>query len=306
MGGHIYWSDYSDRGGIERVGLDGTGRQAIVTGLNYPFAIALDVGGGSIYWTELISYRIKRASLDGTGVVQLLGPESGRRPAGLALDLQARRMYWTDQVTCWADTGKISSANLDGTDVRDVLSPGNNPQVIRLDVPNGKMYWTEIGVGSEASAAPDGKIRRARLDGTEIETLVTGVVDPEALALDLQDGRMYWGDFYTGTISRGDLEGGNAQILITGLTGLRAFDLDLADGKIYLSRDATSADSPSRIQRADLDGTNLQDFLITGGRPDWIAFGTDAIPEPCALIVWSLLGASGVTLGWWRRRKRAA
>jgi len=29
------------------------------------------------------------------------------------------------------------------------------------------------------------------------------------------------------------------------------------------------------------------------------------IPEPSTLIVWSLLGASGVTLGWWRRRKRA-
>jgi hypothetical protein len=29
------------------------------------------------------------------------------------------------------------------------------------------------------------------------------------------------------------------------------------------------------------------------------------VPEPCTLIVWSLLGASGVTLGWRRRRKRA-
>jgi len=32
---------------------------------------------------------------------------------------------------------------------------------------------------------------------------------------------------------------------------------------------------------------------------------TSPIPEPAALIVWWLLGASGVTLGWWRRRKRA-
>ena len=32
---------------------------------------------------------------------------------------------------------------------------------------------------------------------------------------------------------------------------------------------------------------------------------TPTVPEPSTLIVWSLLGASGVTLGWWRRRKRA-
>jgi hypothetical protein len=30
------------------------------------------------------------------------------------------------------------------------------------------------------------------------------------------------------------------------------------------------------------------------------------IPEPSTLIVWSLLGASGVGIGWWRRRRKAA
>ena len=33
---------------------------------------------------------------------------------------------------------------------------------------------------------------------------------------------------------------------------------------------------------------------------------SSAIPEPSTLIVWSLLGASGVGIGWWRRRRRAA
>ena len=31
-----------------------------------------------------------------------------------------------------------------------------------------------------------------------------------------------------------------------------------------------------------------------------------AIPEPSTLIIWSLLGAIGITIGWWSRRRKAA
>ena len=34
--------------------------------------------------------------------------------------------------------------------------------------------------------------------------------------------------------------------------------------------------------------------------------GSGMIPEPSGLIVWSLLGALGITVGWWRHRLKAA
>ena len=43
---------------------------------------------------------------------------------------------------------------------------------------------------------------------------------------------------------------------------------------------------------------------------DWIRVVTrhpdDVIPEPSTLAIWSVLGALGMTLGWYRRRKQAA
>jgi len=32
----------------------------------------------------------------------------------------------------------------------------------------------------------------------------------------------------------------------------------------------------------------------------------ESIPEPASMIVWSLLGALGITVGWWRRPGKAA
>jgi len=37
----------------------------------------------------------------------------------------------------------------------------------------------------------------------------------------------------------------------------------------------------------------------------YVEFGGGVIPEPSTLIVWSLLGALGITVGWWRRRRKA-
>ena len=70
------------------------------------------------------------------------------------------KMYWID----WG-TDKIHRADLDGSNVEDLITTGLRwPSGIALDVGGGKMYWTEDGTN---------KIQRASLDGSQVEDLVT-------------------------------------------------------------------------------------------------------------------------------------
>ena len=81
-------------------------------------------------------------------------------PRGIALDVTGGKMYWTD----WG-TNKIQRANLDGTDVQDLVTTElENPKGIALDVTGGKMYWTD--------SRNFGEIHRANLDGTNVEKLL--------------------------------------------------------------------------------------------------------------------------------------
>ena len=114
-----------------------------------------------------------------------------------------------------------------------------------------KMYWIETGAETGA-----GKIRRADLDGSNVEDLFTGLDYPYGIALDMAGGKIYWTG--TGKIQRADLNGSNVEDLFTGLDYPYGIALDMAGGKIYW----TDWDS-GKIQCADFNGSNVED-LVTG------------------------------------------
>ena len=158
------------------------------------------------------------------------------------------KMYWTDY-----GTDKIQRANLDGSNVEDLITTGlTGPVGIALDVGRGKMYWTDWGTG---------KIQRANLDGSNVEDLITtGLTVPLGIALDVGRGKMYWTDRDTGNILRANLDGSNVEDLITtGLSSPLGIALDVGRGKMYWTDYGTS-----KIQRANLDGSNVEDLITTG------------------------------------------
>jgi uncharacterized delta-60 repeat protein len=160
----------------------------------------------------------------------------------------------------WVDNGaakKISSADLDGTNLQDRITSGlGAPRRLAIDAANGKMYWTDPGNTS---------ISRSDLDGTNIEVLVTGLTTPRGIALDVAGGYMYWVDSGTNKIQRATLEGAFIEDLVTSAGVVRGIALDLIAGKMYWTDDTNN-----EIRRANLDGTS-QETVVTGlNRPEGI------------------------------------
>ncbi len=72
-------------------------------------------------------------------------------------------------------------------------------------------------------------------------------------------------------------------------------------GVVHLGFGVAAADGSATVPLNE--PLNANSALI--GENGAIKFESSPIPEPTALIVWSLLGALGVTIGWWRRRRAA-
>ena len=255
-GGKIYWAD-SDARKIQRANLDGTNIEDIITAKSgYPYFVALDTNGGKLYWTD--TSIIQRSNLDGTEVEDLVTQANRVEwPQGIAIDSNGQKMYWAD-----SDARKIQRSNLDGTEVEDLVTEGlRNPLSIAVDPTRGKVYWTDRG----------GVIRRADLNGKNVEESVAGLVWPSAIAVDSVAGKLYWTEWDTGKIHRSDLDGTNVEdVFTTGTTRILGIAVDTDRQKIYW----TDLNVPPRVQRANLDGTDIDVLITTELSPNGIALDT--------------------------------
>ena len=113
-----------------------------------------------------------------------------------------------------------------------------------------KVYWSP-------STAP---IYRANLDGTNVE-LVVNIADQNVYELDVDPigGKLYWLD-YAGqqtSLLWANLDGSNVQTLLS-VAWASGLDVDVYGGKIYWVQGS------GEIQRANLDGTNVELLLVMG------------------------------------------
>jgi len=137
-------------------------------------AFAVDPLNAQLYWSDhsgAFTHGIMRAGFDGSNPVGVFGSPI-YYPASIAVDPVNRRLYYNDGLG-------THSVGLDGQGDRlDLPVSGQNagPSDVALDVAGGKLYVSEEGADS---------VRRADLDGSNVEPLLNGAVveAPEAIAL---------------------------------------------------------------------------------------------------------------------------
>lgn len=303
----VYWSD----NGLDQLAranpVAGATPEVILqfdpTDLPTPAGIDIDPAARKIYWAERSSLNpsIWRANLDGSDPQMVVNLKtagySDAQPHGLALDWQHQTIYWTDTVL-----KRIFRANYDGTglamvpDVTLKTSYG-----LAVDSVHGKLYWTDWG---------NYAIYRADLGGSNIETLLgpdsTNLAHVAGIDLDRTNGWMYWANQNSSKIQAAAISN-PAETLTTIYTANnflpRDVAVDVAEGKIYWTDLAQD-----RIQRANLNGSNVETLLVRTGLPDSIllSIALDPVPEPASLAIWTVFGAMAAGLAGLRSRRRPA
>lgn len=164
--------------------------------------------------------------------------------------------YGQDSKIFWIDNGggKIQSANLNGSNVADVLTGLNLPERVAIDTAGDpmKLYFTETG-GT--------RVARCNFDGSNLEDIVTGIDNPEDLELDLVNRKVYWlTDVYsTDKIQRADMDSlnSNVETIFTNSYAMHNFHgiaVDPMHHWIFWTQYVYG--SSDRINRIDYDGLN--------------------------------------------------
>jgi DNA-binding beta-propeller fold protein YncE len=245
--GHLYWTNMgnptANDGSIERADFDGKNLIHIVSpgGTFTPKQLQLDEKNRKLYWCDREGMRVMRANLDGSKIETLIDTSEGdARPGkdikkwcvGIALDVDAGKLYWTQKGPDNAGEGRIFRANLE---IPKGQSPANRKDIellyeglpepidLELDLANRTMYWTDRGDPPRGNTVNRAPMDPAQGNGKKEPEIIFGnLMEGIGIALDLKGGRMFLTDL-GGSVYSASLDGSNRKTLLAAegnLTGI--------------------------------------------------------------------------------------
>lgn len=269
----IYFVDRSGNA-IRSANRDGSGVAEILTGLNGPTDLFIDVVNKKIYWSEPGQDRIRRADLNGTNVETFLSGLTS--PQMMAIDYATGSFFWIENSF---STNRIRRSDLDGSNITTVVSSSlAGPSYLVVDSENGYLYFSDQDLGKiERVNIADGSGRTKLVDlpfGNNIGSF----------ALDQTAQRLYWtrlevfNDNQDGIYYQ-DLDvGGETKLIAQSDKNLDTLLVDPHSGKLFWSEQ-----NDSQIYSADIGGDNVQALPVGSiGQARGIAFGPNA--DPVAIL----------------------
>src|SRR5712671_3167586 len=223
---------------------------------------------GRLFVLEASGNRVFSVSPDGSDRKVIV--TECRLPDGIAVDVEAGHIYWTNMGVPNRNDGSIERADLDGQNRKTIVPEGQTftPKQLHLDKKNRKLYWSD---------REGMRVMRSNLDGSKLETLVDssqGDARPGrdarkwcvGIAVDTDRGQIYWtqkgsDDAEQGRIFRAGIEipkGENAanrsdiEVLFEGLPEPIDLELDLGNRLMYWT-DRGDPPLGNTVNRASMD-----------------------------------------------------
>lgn len=165
------------------------------------------------------------------------------------------RIYWgQEQASPPSEYDRIARVDIDGSNPMDIHATARGYS-IDIDFSNGKLYWSDSS-----------NIKRSDLDGSNVETVLSGLSVPFAIALDLTARKIYWVAVYEHIVRRANLDGSAVEVLYTASDGVTGIALDVAHGTLYVSEFYVN-----HITKMNLDGSSPTTLPVTPNGPTGLA-----------------------------------
>ncbi|XP_022088888.1 uncharacterized protein LOC110978300 isoform X2 [Acanthaster planci] len=192
----VYWTDIQ-LSTISRAFLDGSGFEVVLSDLQTPEGLTLDISNRVMYWTDTGSDLIERASMDGQNrsvVLNLADLSSGTvQPRSIVVDTNRSNLYWTD----WGDNPQIERCGTDGSGRRVLVDTYLKwPNGLALDPQGQRLYWCDAYTDRIESSDLLGEGRRILIDLSEQN------IEPFDIAV--YDGWIFWTDWSYKNVIRMD------------------------------------------------------------------------------------------------------
>ncbi|MBP3191243.1 T9SS type A sorting domain-containing protein [Natronogracilivirga saccharolytica] len=258
----VYWFDREEfhvfGGSLESGEIDTLGR--VVP--RYPRTI--EMVDGDIYWAngqhvairdDIMPNGIWKGDPQNEDGVQIVVTEGS--VTKIQVDAGNEMIYWIENVPGDSASYVIRRTGLVGGNI-EVLASGSTITSFRLDNVNNQLYWAERNMG---------KIRRANLDGSDPQDIVTGInpipVSLRDIEIDPANDALFWmehseSDEKVG-IYRSALDGSNAGIILKVPQLPRFLSVNPGEEKIYWTRRTRN------VYRANYDGS-MTDTLLSVSR----------------------------------------